>query len=146
MLKMISRFAASPFSGYALIALLIAAAGAGYWFWSELKEFGSLQATAQSQEQEIKDQKATIEQLSKANAQKDSVLEHQMAFAQALERSFSTKRQQLQEARSNADQALRECMSMHVAAGMRFGASREDGSGEDKARSQLDEKLPDADT
>lgn len=52
-MKLISKFAASPFSGYALIALVIAAAGAGYWFWTELKEFGSLSEKAAQQELKI---------------------------------------------------------------------------------------------
>ena len=51
---MISKFVSSKFSGYALIFLLIAAAGAGYWFWTELKEFGSLTEKAEQQERQIK--------------------------------------------------------------------------------------------
>lgn len=50
----LTKFVSSKFSGYALIFLLIAAAGAGYWFWTELKEFGSLTEKAEQQERQIK--------------------------------------------------------------------------------------------
>jgi hypothetical protein len=63
MLKVISKFASSPFSGYAFIVLALAAGGAAYWFWTELKEFGSLETVAEQQEQKIKElnQKAEYE-------------------------------------------------------------------------------------
>lgn len=126
MLKLIQRFASSPFSGYALIALVVAGAGAGYWFWSELKEFGSLEAKNQSQEQTIQDQAlqlATLNEQLQKKQQVNTQLTNQMAV---IRRSFGEARQRIQDAEANADKALKQCMDMHIARGMSIGPSRED--------------------
>lgn len=146
MLKMISKFAASPFSGYALIALLIAAAGAGYWFWSELKEFGSLQAQSQAQAETIKEQKNTLAVLASESKAKDAALTKQNKQTQILMRNARLQQLAVMEAKKYADKALKQCLDMRIARGMRFGESRKNGSGEDQARSKLDADVPDADS
>ena len=135
---LISKFASSKFSGYALIALLIAAAGAGYWFWSELKEFGGLEEKSAAQAETIAVQQKQLsvinEQLQKkqlANVK----LTNQMA---QIKRTFGAVQNRIREAEANADQALRECMDMHIADGMRFGPSRENADGDDKAGASVD--------
>lgn len=135
---MLKRFIASPISGYILIALVVAAAGAGVWFWSELKEFGSLEAKAQSQAETIAVQERQLsvinEQLQKKQLA-NTKLSNQMA---QIRRTFGAVENRIREAESNANKALSECMDMHIADGMRFGPSREDADGNDKARTSVD--------
>lgn len=135
-LKMISKFAASPFSGYALIALVVAAAGAGYWFWSELKEFGSLEVRAEEQAKVIAQKNEELS-IIRANIEaKDKAIARQTDRAQILNQQAGLLRQKLKEASDAATKALKSCLDMRIADGMRFGPSRE--SGESKARSNVD--------
>ena len=135
---MIAKFVSSKVSGYALIALLIAAAGAGYWFWSELKEFGSLEAISQAQAQTIRHQAntlAVIQAESEKRQKINTALTKQMSV---IKRTFGAAKRRIQNAEANADKALKQCMAMHLADGMQFGPSSEDADSEDKARAKLD--------
>lgn len=121
----VSKFVASKFSGYLLIAFLVAAAGAGYWFWTEIKEFGSLEAKAESQASTIEDQAlqlATLNEQLKKKQQVNTQLAEQMAV---IRQSFGAARQRIANAEANADKALRECMGMHISGGMRFGPNED---------------------
>lgn len=136
-MKWITKFAASKVSGYALIALIIAGAGAGYWFWSELKEFGGLEQRAQSQAETIAVQEARLLQLIKLSYDRQAALTGQLQRTQELERNARMYRLAIQEAKRNADKATRDCMAMHLPDSLQFGPI-EDADSHDKARSDMD--------
>lgn len=126
----VSKFVASKFSGYLLIAFLVAAAGAGYWFWTELKEFGGLEERAVTLEQNLAENQEELEKL-KEQLQKKQQVNTQLAEQMAvIKRSFGAARQRIADAEANADKALRECMDMHIADGMCIGQECEDSDGD----------------
>jgi len=135
----LTKFVASKVSGYALIALVVAAAGAGYWFWSELKEFGSLEAKAEQQQVTIEQQEADLETLRVQAKKRDDVNSKLAGQMNSMRQSFGAARQRIDNAEDNADKALRDCMDMHIASGMRFGTSAEPQASEDKAEPSVDE-------
>lgn len=130
---LISKFVSSKFSGYALIALLIAAAGAGYWFWSELKEFGSLEEKAESQAETIAVQQKQLSVINEQLADKQRINTKLVTQMSQIKRTFGAVENRIREAEANAEKALRECMDMHIADGMRFGPSREDADSKDNS-------------
>lgn len=138
MLKLIQRFAATPFSGYLAIALLLAAGGAAYWFWTELKEFGGLEQRAEAQEETIAIQNARLQELARLNDERQAALTEYQSRMQRLERNEKAYRFAIQEARKNVDKVTRECMSLHLADSLQFGSERKDGDGDGKARAGVD--------
>lgn len=138
MLKLIQRFAATPFSGYLSIGLIVAAAGAGYWFWAELKEFGGLEQRAEEQAIAISEQKQQIENLTALSDAKDRALTRQQQRTSQLERNARIQRLAVQEAIKHADKVTRECMSLHLADGLQFGPSREDEDSGGQTRPNVD--------
>lgn len=136
-MSFLTKFVSSKVSGYALIALLIAGAGAAYWFWSELKEFGSLTEKAEQQAVTIEEQRATLQRVSAEMAAKDKALQTQQARTKQLRNNARLQQLAVQEAIKNADKVTRECMSLHLADSLQFGPTK-DGSSEDKARSDVD--------
>lgn len=137
-MSLISKFIGSKVSGYLLIGMLVALAGAGYWFWSELKEFGSLEAKADSQADTIQQQRQTLEALAQDIAAKDEALAVQEKRTNQLRNNARLQQLAVQEAMKHADKVTRECMALHLADSLQFGPTGEDGSGEDKARSDVD--------
>jgi hypothetical protein len=125
-MKLISKFIGSHFSRYAFIAVVVAAAGAGYWFWTELKSFGALEAREQAQQATIDQQLASLETLRVESDKRQKVNLELTDQLSIMRQSFSVARQRIQNAENNADQALLECMDMHIADGMRFGPSAGD--------------------
>lgn len=138
MMKMISRFAASPFSGYAFIVLLIAGAGAGYWFWSELKEFGSLTEKSEQQSVKIKQQQIILDRIQSEVAAKDAVIEKQTEYTKQLRKNARLQQLAVQEAIKNADKVTRECMSLHLADSLQFGPTSKNSDSQNKARPDVD--------
>jgi hypothetical protein len=122
-MKWISKFVGSPFSGYAFIALIVAAAGAGFWFWQELKSFGALEAQAQAQQATIDQQLASLETLRVESVKRQKVNLELTGQLSIMRQSFGVARQRIQNAENNADKVLLECMDMHIADGMQFGPS-----------------------
>lgn len=135
---MLRKFVASPFSGYLAIALLLAAAGAAYWFWTELKEFGSLEQRAQQQAVQIETQAQQLATLQALSTKKDEALAAEVADKKKLLVVAHTMKGMIHDARAKANKALKECMDMHVADGMQFGPSSSDADGSDKASAKLD--------
>lgn len=133
----IGKFVSSKVSGYLLIGILVALAGAGYWFWSELKEFGSLTEKAEQQAETIEQQRATLERIAADTKAKDEALDRQSDRLKSLERATRLQQLAVMEAKKYADKALKECLAMRIADGMQFGPSAEGGS-QDKARSDVD--------
>lgn len=131
MRKLIQRFAASPFSGYALIGILIALAAGGYWFWTELKEFGGLEQRAEAQAETIAIQQGRLQALTELADRRQAALTEQISVIQKLERNENMYRIAIQEAKRNASKALKQCLDMRIADGMRYGPSADqprDGS------------------
>ena len=126
MLKMISKFAASPFSGYLLIGILAALAAGGYWFWSELKQFGSLEAKSQSQEATIEQQRQQMQTLSAQIRKRQATLTEQTQRAAELSRNAAQLRQTIDEARNAAPKEYTDCRAVVVPERLRFGPSAAD--------------------
>ena len=135
---MLKKFVASPFSGYLAIALLLACAGAAYWFWTELKEFGGLEQRAVAQEQAIANQAHELATMRGIIERKDAALAAEVEDKAKLLAVAHTMKGMIHDARAVASKALKECMDMHVADGMRFGPSRDNTDGADKAGSNVD--------
>lgn len=132
MLNLIRKFAASPFSGYMLIGLLVAAAGAGYWFWSELKEFGSLEEKAQQQAREISNLENQVTYLDAQNDLKQQIGSLLSKTEQRIDRRYESMRLDMQEALKNASQEYLDCRAMVVPERLRYpdrNTNREDQSG-----------------
>jgi hypothetical protein len=125
-MKWISKFIGSHFSSYAFIAVVVAAAGAGFWFWQELKSFGALEAREQAQQATIDQQLASLETLQVESDKRQKVNLELTGQLSIMRQSFGVARQRIQNAENNADKALLECMDMHIADGMQFGPSDSD--------------------
>lgn len=133
----LSKFVSSKFSGYLLIGILAALAAGGYWFWSELKEFGSLEAKAEEQAATIEQQRASLERIQSEMVAKDAALQKQTEYTKQLRNNARLQQLAVQEAIKHADKVTRECMALHLADSLQFGPSK-DSSGEGKARSNVD--------
>lgn len=126
----VSKFVASKFSGYLLIAFLVAAAGAGYWFWTELKEYGSLTEKAANLEEDLSEKKAELQYLNDSIQRKQKTLTAQQKRTDELSRNARQLQQQIEEARNEAPQEYLICRDVIVPERLRFGESREDSEGE----------------
>jgi septal ring factor EnvC (AmiA/AmiB activator) len=130
MMKWIGNFAASKVSGYALIALLLAAGGAAIWFWSEIKEFGSLSEKAEQQASTIEAQKQELANLQAKIAAKEAVLASQLKRTTALRQKAEATRQEIREALNDAPQSYIDARNIVVPERLRFGPSRQDDGAE----------------
>lgn len=135
---MLKRFVASPFSGYLAIALLLACAGAAYWFWSQAEELGSLRSAGEAQEQELANQAHELATMRAILDSKDKALAAEVEDKAKLLAVAHTMKGMIHDARAKASKALNECLDMHVASGMQFGPSRDNTDGADKASSNVD--------
>ena len=119
MIKLISRFAASPFSGYLFMALAAAGAGAGYWFWTELKEFGSLEVRAEQQERQIKSlENETLYYQARAD-QRNAIGTELAATVSSIESKYRNISINFAKELSNAPQSYIDCRSVVVPIGLR---------------------------
>jgi len=135
---MIAKFVSSKFSGYALIAILFAAAGAGYWFWTELKEFGSLEAQSQAQAETIQHQANTLTVMKSESEKRQKINAALTKQMNVIKRTFGAAKRRIENAEANADKALRECMAMHIADGMQFNKPGQDASDKGEAGPSMD--------
>src|SRR5690606_12622451 len=101
-----------------------------------LKEFGGLEQRAVAQEQAIANQAHELDTMRKIIADKDAALATQEADQQKLLVVANHMRGMINEARAVASKAVRDCMDMHVADGMRLPGGK-DADGHDKAGSDL---------
>lgn len=131
MFKAISKFVGSKVSGYLLIGILVALAGAGYWFWSELKEFGGLTEKAAQQADTIEEQEQRLATLARDIAAKEAVLDYQLTRTTKLRQQAEVTRQELKEARDEAPQDYIDARDTVVPERLRFGPSRQARSSED---------------
>jgi hypothetical protein len=131
-MKWISKFIGSHFSSYAFIAVLFSVAGAGYWFWTELKSFGALEAQAEAQQATIDQQLANLETLRVESDKRQKVNLELTGQLSIMRQSFGVARQRIQNAENNADKVLLECMDMHIADGMQFGPSTNNSDSKDQ--------------
>lgn len=122
----IAKFAASKFSGYALIALILALLGSGIWFWTELKEYGSLTEKAANLEDDLSEKQAELEYLNDSIQRKQKALTAQQKRTDELERDADKLRQAIDEALKDAPQSYIDARNHVVPERLRFGASRED--------------------
>ena len=117
---LISKFVSSKFSGYALIALLIAAAGAGYWFWGELKEFGGLEEKSAAQAREISSLENQVSYLDGQNDLKQEIGSLLSKTTQQIDRRYESMRLDMQEALKDASQEYLDCRAMVVPERLRY--------------------------
>jgi len=136
MLSLIRKFAASSFSGYMLIGLLVAAAGAGYWFWSELKNFGSLEEKAQQQAREISSLENQVTYLDAQNDLKQQIGTLLSKTERRIDRRYESMRLDMQEALKNASQEYLDCRAMVVPERLRYPERNPDC--QDQARTEDD--------
>lgn len=117
---MLTKFVSSKFSGYALIGILVALAAGGYWFWSEIKEFGSLTEKAEQQAREIKSlESEALYQQARADerAEIGSRLAETVAGIESKYRNLSV---QFAEELRNAPKEYIDCRNMPVPDGLRY--------------------------
>lgn len=136
MLKMISRFAASPFSGYLLLGILTALAAGGYWFWTELKEFGGLEQKAQSQARDIKSLENQVSYLDGQNDLKQQIGTLLSKTEQSIDRRYESMRLDMLEALKNASKEYLDCRAMAVPERLRYPDRNADS--EDQASAKND--------
>jgi len=134
-MAIVSKFLASKWVTVALIAALV---GGALYVYRQGKIVGSAKELIDAYEVTITQQRQANERLAKEIRTKDKVLQKQTDNLAILRKNTQIQRLAVQEARKNADEALQQCLDMCIADGMRFGPSREDGSGEDKTRSDVD--------
>jgi len=113
-LKKVQGFAASPFSGYALIALLFAAGGAAYWFWTELKEFGSLEVIAEQQQNDITSLKNEVSYLQGKADLKNDINRQLGDSRRSIDKLYQNLESDIREALQDAPQAYIDCRNMLV--------------------------------
>lgn len=134
-MAIVSKFLASK---WVTVALILALAGGTYYVYSQGKMLGGATEKLEAYEVTIDRLGAANDRLAKEIQSKQDALTSQEQRVAQLRRNARLQQLAVQEARKNADKALKECLDMHIAHGMRFGPSRENGSGESEAGSAVD--------
>ena len=132
----LTKFVSSKFSGYALIALIVAGAGAAYWFWSELKEFGGLEQKAEDQAREISSLENQVTYLDAQNDFKQQIGSLLSKTEQRIDRRYESMRLDMQEALKDASQEYLNCRAMVVPERLRYPDRNPDR--QDPARTEDD--------
>ena len=134
-MAIVSKFLASK---WVTVALILALAGGTYYVYSQGKLLGGATEKLEAYEVTIDQLGAANDRLAKEIQSKQDALTSQANRVAQLRKNARLQQLAVQEARKNADKALKECLDMHIADGMRFGPSRENGSGESEAGSAVD--------
>ena len=134
-MAIISKFLASK---WVTVALIMALAGGAYYVYSQGKMLGGAKEKLEAYEVTIAQQEAANKRLIAENTAKDDALTRQTESVQRLKRATRMQQLAVMEAKKHADKVTRECMALHLADSLQFGPSRQDGSGKDKARSDVD--------
>ena len=132
---LISKFLASK---WVTVALMLALAGGAFYVYQQGKIVGTAKEKIEAYEVTIAQQHAANERLVKEANKRQAALTKQSEALKILKQNTRLQQLAVMEARKNADKALKQCLDMRIADGMRFGPSRENGSGEDQARSDVD--------
>ena len=131
---LISKFLASK---WVTVALMVALAGGAYYVYRQGKIVGTAQEKIEAYEVTIAQQEAANKRLIAEADAKDQALTKQQGRIKLLNRTTRLQQLAVMEAKKHADKVTRECMALHLADSLQFGPSRQDGSGEDKARSNV---------
>lgn len=134
-MAIVSKFLASK---WVTVALILALAGGAYYVYSQGKMLGGAKEKLEAYEVTIAQQEAANKRLISENTAKNEALTRQNESVQRLKRATRMQQLAVMEAKKHADKVTRECMALHLADSLQFGPSRQDGSGEDKARSDVD--------
>lgn len=134
-MAIISKFLASK---WVTVALILALAGGAYYVYSQGKMLGGAKEKLEAYEVTIAQQEAANKRLIEENTAKDEALTSQTKSIQRLRSATRMQQLAVMEAKKHADKVTRECMALHLADGLQFGPSRQDGDSEDKARSNMD--------
>lgn len=134
-MAIVSKFLASK---WVTVALILALAGGAYYVYSQGKMLGGAKEKLEAYEVTIAQQEAANKRLIAENDAKNQALTKQNESVQRLKRATRMQQLAVMEAKKHADKVTRECMALHLADSLQFGPSRQDGSGEDKARSDVD--------
>ena len=132
---LISKFLASK---WVTMALMLALAAGSLYVYQQGKIVGTAKEKIEAYEVTIAQQHAANERLVKEANKRQAALTKQSEALKILKQNTRLQQLAVMEARKNADKALKQCLDMRIADGMRFGPSRKDGSSEDQARSDVD--------
>jgi hypothetical protein len=116
----------------------VALAGGAYYVYRQGKLVGSAKEKIEAYEVTIAQQEAANKRLIAEADAKDKVLQKQTDNLTMLRKNTQLQRLAVQEARKNADKALRECLDMRIADGMCYGPGCSDSDNEDQARPNVD--------
>jgi membrane glycosyltransferase len=132
------KFLTSKFSGYLSLVLLAAMVAGAWYIYSQGKMLGGAKEKLEAYEVTIAQQEAANKRLIAESEKKNQALQKQTDNLAILRKNTQLQRLAVQEARKDADKALRECLDMRIADGMRFGPSRENRDSEDQAGPSVD--------
>jgi uncharacterized protein HemX len=131
----VSQFLASK---AVTIALLAALAGGGAYMYFEIKETGRLEARADELRRTLEQNERERQRLAADNAKRQNTIAQQNKDLSLIRRNLGAVQARIDHAYAQAEKALRDCMAMSIADGMRFGPSVQDPDGQADAGTGLD--------
>lgn len=112
------------------IALLAALAGGGIYMYTEIKASGRLQAQANELQRTLAENEVERQRMANDSARRQAVMTQQHKDLSRVRQYIAAVTARIQHAEAKATQALRDCMAMSIADGMRFGPSLQNPDGE----------------
>ena len=142
-MAIISKFLASK---WVTVALILALAGGAYYIYSQGKMLGGAKEKLEAYEVTIAQQEAANKRLIEDANRKQEALQRQSDKSQILSQQAGILRQKLQEASDAAHKALKDCLSMRIADGMRFGPGNENSVSGNETRPNMGDRPKDSDS
>lgn len=133
-----ARLSAFLASKAVTIALLAVVAGAAVYLYYEIKATGRLEAQADELQRTLEQNEIERLRLAADNAKRGEILSTQARDLSKVRHYIAAVTARIQHAEAKASQALRDCMAMSLADGMRFGPSVQNPGGEARTRNGVD--------